>query len=118
MEGSKATPFNVEGSKATAAPFTLAQEFRGPDHSPEGRRSHLLEINGGIAGGQLRLEWTYSENLHRRSTIERLAQEYMDALREIIAHCQSPEAGGYTPSDFSLARLDQKKLDKILKKLA
>jgi len=63
------------------------------------------------------LEWTYSENLHRRATIERLVQDFAEALRAIIAHCQSPEAGGVTPSDFPLAGLDQKKLDKVLAKL-
>jgi len=35
----------------------------------------------------------------------------------LIAHCQSPSAGGYTPSDFSLAKLDQKKLDRILERI-
>ncbi|RMF35671.1 MAG: non-ribosomal peptide synthetase, partial [Chloroflexi bacterium] len=100
-----------------ATPFAPARESRGPDRSAGGERSHLLEINGGIAGGQLRLEWTYSENLHHRSTIERLAQDFAEALRAIIAHCRSPEAGGVTPSDFPLAGLDQRKLDKLLARM-
>jgi len=99
------------------SPFGPACESRGADRSLRGKRSHLLEINGSIAGGRLRLEWTYSENLHRRATIERLVQDFAEALRAIIAHCQSPEAGGVTPSDFPLAGLDQKKLDKVLAKL-
>jgi len=40
--------------------------------------------------------WMYSEAVHRRSTIEDLAQRFVEALRSIIAHCQSPEAGGFT----------------------
>jgi hypothetical protein len=35
-------------------------------------------------------------------------------LRELIEHCKSPEAGGYTPSDFPLAGLDQAGLDHLL----
>ena len=31
----------------------------------------------------------------------------LDALREIVEHCAGPDAGGRTPSDFPLARLDQ-----------
>jgi len=42
--------------------------------------------------------WMYSEAVHRRSTIEDLAQRFVEALRSIIG--QSPEAGGFTPSDF------------------
>jgi hypothetical protein len=41
----------------------------------------------------------------------------MDALSAIITHCQSPDAGGYTPSDFPGAKLNQKDLDKLLSKL-
>ena len=81
-------------------------------------RSHLIDINGAVEGGRLQLAWTYSENVHRRSTVERLAQDFIGALRDLIAHCQSPDAGGVTPSDFALADLDQKKLDKVLSRLS
>ncbi len=93
------------------------QESGGPMASLRGERAHLLEINGSVVGGQLQLVWTYSENFHRRATIERVAQNYMDALRRLITHCQVPGAGGYTPSDFSAARLSQKDLDRFLTRL-
>jgi hypothetical protein len=51
--------------------------------------------------------------VHRQITIERLAQRFLDALRSVIHHCQSPEAHGYTPSDFPHACLDQVQLDRI-----
>jgi hypothetical protein len=38
----------------------------------------------------------------------------MDALRAIIIHCQSPDVGGVTPSDFGLTRLNQRQLDGLL----
>jgi non-ribosomal peptide synthase protein (TIGR01720 family) len=63
------------------------------------------------------MSWTYSENLHRAATIERLAQAYRDELRSLIAHCLSPEAGGYTPSDFPSAGLDQRGLDALIAQL-
>ncbi|HEV2704610.1 MAG TPA: amino acid adenylation domain-containing protein [Pyrinomonadaceae bacterium] len=80
-------------------------------------RGHLLDVSSLIVGGRLSLTWTYSENLHRRSTVERLAHLHADALRALIAHCKSPEAGGFTPSDFSGARLSQKDLDKLLSRI-
>ncbi|MBO0782764.1 MAG: hypothetical protein J2P37_28450, partial [Ktedonobacteraceae bacterium] len=93
------------------SPFKPARESSGPVHSPRGTRRHALDVIGSIARGQLQLVWTYSENVHRRSTIERLSRNYIESLKSLIAHCQSPEAGGYTPSDFFMAELDQEGLD-------
>ena len=91
--------------------FSAAENVTGPNHSEAGTRVHLLEINSIIAGGQLQVNWSYSRNVHRQETIEALAEEYIDQLRRLIVHCQSPEAGGYTPSDFPLAQVTQEWLD-------
>ena len=95
--------------------FEVARESSGPARSARANRSHLLEINGRIIEGRLQLDWAYSENLHERATIEGLAHDYLEALRSLILHCQSQEAGGYTPSDFTLANLDQQRLDQLAK---
>jgi non-ribosomal peptide synthase protein (TIGR01720 family) len=97
--------------------FRPARESGGPPHSPLGRRSHLLEVNGFVGGGQLHLEWTYSQQVHRRVTVERLAQGFLEALETLIAHCQSPEAGGFTPSDFPGATLNQENLNKFITRI-
>jgi non-ribosomal peptide synthase protein (TIGR01720 family) len=94
--------------------FKWSSEPRGIERSLRDNRSELLEINGFVVGGQLQLDWTYSQSVHHESTIEALAQGFIEALRSLIAHCQSPEAGGYTPSDFPLAKLDQQTLDELL----
>ncbi|VEP18728.1 Non-ribosomal peptide synthase [Hyella patelloides LEGE 07179] len=94
--------------------FGLAPESSGLASSPKNKRSHLLEINGMVNQGQLQIKWSYSQNLHDRTTIEALAQYYVEALRSLIAHCQSPDAGGFTPSDFPLAQLKQEELDAAL----
>jgi non-ribosomal peptide synthase protein (TIGR01720 family) len=93
--------------------FGPAPEGSGPPHSPLGRRPHLLEVNGWVAGGRLQLQWTYSQQVHRRVAVERLAQGFLEALQALIAHCQSPEAGGFTASDFPLARLRAQTLNKL-----
>jgi non-ribosomal peptide synthase protein (TIGR01720 family) len=91
----------------------LAPESAGPTRSPRGKRSHLLEIDGFVLGGQLQLHWTYGQNVHRRSTVERLAHGFREALLLLIDHCRSPLTGNVTPSDFPLARLDERKLEKL-----
>ncbi|MBN1888044.1 MAG: amino acid adenylation domain-containing protein [Thermoflexales bacterium] len=97
--------------------FQRVQEFNEAARSPEGRRTHLLSVDAIISGGCLQLRWSYSENVHRHATIERLAGDFTQALRALIDHCQSPEAGGYTPSDFPEASLSQQELDALLVEL-
>jgi len=90
------------------------RETSGPHRSKRGRRCYLLEVNCRLTGGQLQCDWTYSERMHRRDTVAGLAQGFIEALRMLIRHCQSPEAGGYTPSDFPTMRLNQQELDELM----
>ncbi|WP_168211427.1 non-ribosomal peptide synthetase [Actinosynnema sp. ALI-1.44] len=88
--------------------------YLGQFQSPAEARTYLLDAAGLVERGQLTFTWTYSENLHDESTVRRLAEDFFAALREIIEHCARPEAGGRTPSDFPLARLDQRQVDRIV----
>jgi non-ribosomal peptide synthase protein (TIGR01720 family) len=94
--------------------IVTASTAYGPLADPQERRHTLLDINGALSGGELQFGWTYSQNIHRRSTIETVANDFIESLQLLIQHCQSAEAGGYTPSDFSKARLSQKELDRFL----
>ena len=109
--------FNYLGQFDQAAPedspFRLASESAGPSAAPAGARSHILEINGSVVEGRLRLEWLYSAALHHRETVEALAQTFLRRLTALIEHCLSPQAGGFTPSDFPLAGLDQETVDAL-----
>ncbi|MEE8584259.1 MAG: non-ribosomal peptide synthase/polyketide synthase, partial [Acidobacteriota bacterium] len=110
--------FNYLGQLDQALPdspyFRLASESSGPAGSPLARRDYLLEVNSSIRGGRLRVVWTYSPAIHRSSSIEGLAEHYLEALGKLIEHCCRPDAGGCTPSDFPLARLSQQQLDQLL----
>ena len=94
--------------------FAMVSESVGPNRSPLALRTHVLDIAATVVGGKLNLFWTYSQNLHDRTTIERFAHEYISKLSAIISHCTSPDAGGYTPSDFPEAGLSQQELDALL----
>lgn len=113
--------FNYLGQTDQVLPsssmFAPAQEPIGPGRSTKGERSYRLDINSVIAGGRLQVDWTYSEAIHQRATVEMLASGFIEMLRSLISHCQSSEAGGYTPSDFSEANLNQQELDQFLTKL-
>jgi amino acid adenylation domain-containing protein/non-ribosomal peptide synthase protein (TIGR01720 family) len=94
----------------------LVRDHLGPlgqDFAPDRPRPHLLDITGAVEDGELRLDWEYSTDVHDEATVRGLAEQVLQALREIIEHCAQPDAGGRTPSDFPLARLTQPQLDRI-----
>jgi amino acid adenylation domain-containing protein/non-ribosomal peptide synthase protein (TIGR01720 family) len=90
------------------------REASGPHRSLRGKRRYLLEINARLAGSHLQCDWTYSERLHRHDTIAGLAQGFTETLRTLVAHGQSLEARGYTPSDFPHMKLSQTELAELL----
>lgn len=97
--------------------FQPASESTGNNQSLRGHRDCSIEINSAIANGQLFLDWTYSQALYRETTIQRLAENSLNKLRSLISHCQSPDSGGYTPSDFPQMQFDSAELDLLLAEL-
>jgi amino acid adenylation domain-containing protein/non-ribosomal peptide synthase protein (TIGR01720 family) len=97
--------------------FSGASESIGPQQSLQGRQRYALEVGAAVAQGQLHVRFTYNEHLHTAETIQEVMHSYMKALRELIAHCQSEEAGGFTPSDFALIELNQQELDLALSEI-
>ncbi|MEA5622684.1 non-ribosomal peptide synthetase [Nostoc sp. UHCC 0251] len=97
--------------------FQLVKESTGYERSLQGKRTNLIAIDAIVLEGKLQLNWTYSENVHKRATIEHLAENFHATLRGIIRHCLSV-GGGYTPSDFPLAKLNQEQLDLLAAKFA
>lgn len=73
--------------------FAPAPEASGPPRSLRSRRSHLIEVTAATWDGRLRLDWAYSENVHDRSTIERVAARFMAAVRSLLAQSQAPAPG-------------------------
>ncbi|SEC47016.1 non-ribosomal peptide synthase domain TIGR01720/amino acid adenylation domain-containing protein [Amycolatopsis tolypomycina] len=80
---------------------------------PEQRRAHQLDVVGAVVGDELELTWHYSTGVHTEATVRRLADALIEALTGIVGHCARPDAGGRTPSDFPLARLDQAAVDRL-----
>ncbi len=86
----------------------------GSDTDPDEPRPYVLDITGVVQDGRLELGWTYPAAVHDEDTVRRLAEETLAALRDIVAHCALPTAGGRTPSDFPLAQLAQDQLDRLV----
>jgi non-ribosomal peptide synthase protein (TIGR01720 family) len=107
----------LDQALAAASPFSPARESGGPAFDVSERRNYLLEVNGNVSGGQLRMSWIYSKNIHRRATVERLAEEFVRALRTLIEGCRSGRSELYTPSDFPEAGVSQQALDQLVSRM-
>jgi non-ribosomal peptide synthase protein (TIGR01720 family) len=106
------------GALPPEAPYSPAAESRGPAQSADSPRSHLLAIVASVAAGRMYFHFNYSCHRHERATMERWAQDFLQALRELSAHCLAKESPEWTPSDFPLAHLDEDKLDRVAQLIA
>jgi non-ribosomal peptide synthase protein (TIGR01720 family) len=98
--------------------FTVLEAGVGPERSAAARRSHALDVTARVLRGRLEVLWSYGSRRLRRETVEWLAARCLDRLGELIERGRSSIAEGYTPSDFPLARFDQKRLDRLTARLS
>ncbi|MFC9653992.1 amino acid adenylation domain-containing protein, partial [Streptomyces sp. NPDC056937] len=103
-----------DGSPDPTGPLGAPLPAVGQDHHPVEERAHLIDVIGVVTAGRLTFTWTYSTELHHPATIERLARDFASEIRGFVQHCARPDAGGRTPSDFPLARLDQATVDALV----
>ncbi|MFJ3484103.1 amino acid adenylation domain-containing protein [Pseudomonas sp. NPDC090202] len=96
-----------------AAMFIPAHESTGQEQHPDAPLGNWLTLTGQVFGGELSLNWGYSEDLHRAETIQALADDLQQELAALIAHCCGSQQTGVTPSDFPLANLTQAQLDRL-----
>jgi amino acid adenylation domain-containing protein/non-ribosomal peptide synthase protein (TIGR01720 family)/FkbM family methyltransferase len=101
----------------SSGPFVRARESRGTARDRGGLRPHLLAINSSVNERRLHMAWSYSANVYRRDTIERIAGFVLDALGEIALCCTKKQDVTYTPSDFPLSGLDQAALQRMVAKI-
>jgi len=97
--------------------FSFTSQSSGPAQSATAPRSYLINIIGVVSGGELRLDWTFSESIHREETITRLAHSFVAELRNLIAEFRTNDNVAYSPSDFPSAQVSQEELNKVLAKL-
>ncbi|MET9324826.1 condensation domain-containing protein, partial [Streptomyces sp. NPDC003038] len=57
----------------------------GADQAPDQPRPHLIDIVAAVSDGELRVDWMHSPTTHSPTTVRRLAEEFLTALRQIAA---------------------------------
>ncbi|WP_151772315.1 non-ribosomal peptide synthase/polyketide synthase [Streptomyces abyssomicinicus] len=93
--------------------FAQAGQAPGREIAADEPLDHLLDVSAAVTDGTLEITWHHSDEVHDERTVRRLADGMTAALAAIAEHCARPDAGGRTPSDFPLARLDQAGVDRL-----
>jgi non-ribosomal peptide synthase protein (TIGR01720 family) len=73
--------------------FRLTDHPLGPRRSPRRNRRHLLNVVARVSQDKLQVVWQSSRNVHRISTINRVANDFLASLRTIINGCHLREEG-------------------------
>jgi non-ribosomal peptide synthase protein (TIGR01720 family) len=105
---------DVGGLVPEAGLFVVAEAQERPAVTSIDPGRYPLQLVACIDRGRLRVDWTYRAESWNPAAVGRLAHEFVEALEELIVHCQSEDVGGYTPSDFPQADISQADLDKFL----
>jgi len=96
---------------------TLATKI-GQTRSSACLRAFHLEVNAKVENGQLHVDWSYSQHIHKADTIETLASEFIQALTTLLA-LDTPLAIEDNEEDlFDLLDLEDDELDAIAKALS
>ncbi|SHF40806.1 non-ribosomal peptide synthase domain TIGR01720/amino acid adenylation domain-containing protein [Seinonella peptonophila] len=73
---------------------------------PNADRPYLLDIIAVTSEGKLSISWKYSKNIHRRETIQQLAEQMIMYLRSLLRNWESWLHLQVTQEDFPLATID------------
>ena len=107
--------FNFLGKQTTSG--NSVEYISKNTRHPLSERHYYLEINALIKDGVLSLNWSYSNKIHKKETIETLIYNFNESLKNIVTHCINSETIKYTPSDFEEVDLDQDDLDNLMNDL-
>ncbi|MFF0546079.1 amino acid adenylation domain-containing protein [Nocardia thailandica] len=103
--------FNYLGRAVTGEAPWLPRRFDATDDD----RAPLpatVDINAVLTDAGLEVTWAYAGRLLSEADVRDLAELWTRALRALVAHADTPGAGGRTPSDFDLVAVDQPQIDR------
>jgi hybrid polyketide synthase/nonribosomal peptide synthetase FtdB len=88
--------------------------YRGPGE----RRAYPLEVEAFVAHGHLSVSWTYCAETYAPETIETQASQFAAALQTLAQPAAGGAGAARTPADFPLVRIDQRRLDRLVRRLS
>ncbi|MEU9304037.1 amino acid adenylation domain-containing protein [Streptomyces sp. NPDC048269] len=110
--------FEAADADGRVADWTVRSDADlGDGRDPGMPLEHLLELNAVTQdhadGPRLVADWSWPAGPLTTHEVEGLADAWFRALRALVEHATTPEAGGWTPSDLPLVGLDQNDINLI-----
>ncbi|MEW7278326.1 amino acid adenylation domain-containing protein, partial [Aquimarina sp. 2201CG1-2-11] len=84
--------------------FGGAEEFSGQQVGERTPTNSKLEINCSVVEKGLTINWSFSSKEYEATTIEQLANKFLDNLKSLIIHCKEKKSTDLTPSDYGLGK--------------
>lgn len=110
--------FNYLGQFDSSLPsdgsFRIVTESTGDSCHPATDRDYLLEVVALVVDQRLTVQWNYSSNIHRAATIDLLAGDFSNSLKELIEEARTPDSSSWIPEDFPLATLTDAEFAEVL----
>ncbi|MBN3898050.1 MAG: amino acid adenylation domain-containing protein [Nostoc sp. NOS(2021)] len=97
--------------------FNISNAPTGTGLFTKQERPHLLAINARIQSECLEVDWSYSQHIYHRQTIDNLVESYLNNLRLYLTDSTSSNSSFYSATDFHLVELSENELDSILEDL-
>ncbi|KAA9008675.1 amino acid adenylation domain-containing protein [Paenibacillus spiritus] len=98
--------------------YQLSPYSTGNWTSPESQRTAVLDIHARVTQGSLQLEFGYSREQYEDSTVEKLARNFENAIREIVEHCLSQEPSKRSSADLLFTGLTASELEDVSRRTA
>ena len=80
----------------------FATESAGETMGAKNKYPYKFSINSMIADGCLQIDWDYDAKRYNEETVQQLAENFINALQSIIAHCNTIKTPVKTVSDYKL----------------
>ena len=106
----------IDSRKRNSKIFQLSNAFTGSEMFARQELPHLLAVNALIKNESLQLNLSYSHNLYRAKTIEKLTSNYLESIYFYSDNIQN-NSDVYSVSDFSLVDISDSELNSILENL-
>ena len=88
------------------------------ERDPAAPRGLLIEVEGSVSGGGLRIDWAYSLARHAAATIERLAADFNDQLAARFDPRRPQRSGPIAAARFGDAGIDTEEMARLLATLS
>ena len=97
--------------------FQVAEWQSDYERDPLGRRPHQIFVSGKIAREKLQVHFSYSENLYKVETIDKVAQYFLSNLREIIAYAKNAKENQIMSNHLTGDMISEDDLEDVLSEL-